>query len=53
MGELFAHFEKKMDNFGKNTFFSRDFSQCREARSEQKSNSTAVYGRDSQSDTFI
>jgi len=28
MGELFAHFEKKMENFGKHTKFSRDFSQC-------------------------
>jgi len=25
MGELFAHFEKKWENFGKNTKFSRNF----------------------------
>jgi len=28
MGELFAHFEKKWENFWKNTKISHDFSQC-------------------------
>jgi len=28
MSELFAHFEQKIGNVGKNTQFSHDFSQC-------------------------